>query len=392
MFLRAFRWRIIIRSHPLRASVGAGLIVCGTVCSLAWRYLLKEIPIWLSLVSHPIFQAAQAHPTLGRFIRVLINAVPDIAFALLAVAGLAYLVPDTVRNLEKKRGVRLFLIAFFTLFGLFAIIVNAVNREDQEHKEGLQEERMGVVTKSVTNIQEALRPKVTSMTESERREHLTSALRDEYIITQNPIDPEIVSGAKMPPEAWVNRRLQQMGEKWTVKEQLDHAASQVVQQIAPEEKKARVVFSFFQRDWGGNPSTVKLDPMNDGKFSVSIAAVVVGDTPAQDLQIWIRECLTCEWDSPPPPGFLPSDQDHQFDRQVAFSELLPNVATPRWDFTIKVPTFPKYDSAAIGCYYACKNCAPVDWKKPQVLWVTRTVSGLGRLSPPIAYTPEPARK
>jgi hypothetical protein len=183
---------------------------------LFWHYLYTHIPLWLNYVSHRILQAAQDHPALGRFVHVLINAVPDFSFALLAIAGLGYLVPGYIKKLEKKRGVRIFLICFFTIFGLLAIVVNAVNREDQDHTTASQEDRMGVVLKSVTNIQDALKPRSANMTEAERREHLASSLRDEYILSHNPIDPAILAGKAMPPPDWMNNRLNQIGEKWAV--------------------------------------------------------------------------------------------------------------------------------------------------------------------------------
>ena len=200
-------------SHPIRTSVGTAVAV---LIVLFWHYLFTHIPLWLNYVSHRIFQAAQDHPAVGRFVHVLINAVPDFSFALLAIAGLGYLVPGYIKELEKKRGVRIFLICFFTIFGLLAIVVNAVNREEQDHTTASQEERMGVVLKSVTNIQDALKPRTANMTEAERREHLASSLRDEYILSHNPIDPAILAGKAMPPPDWMNDRLNQMGEKWTV--------------------------------------------------------------------------------------------------------------------------------------------------------------------------------
>jgi hypothetical protein len=363
------------------------------VCGLGWRFFLKTIPVWLVLISDPIFQASQRYPALGRFVHVLVNAVPDIAFALLAVAGLAYLVPETVRRLEAKRGVRLFLITFFTLFGLFAIIVNAVNREEQEHKESAASERMGVVMKSVTNIQEALQPKSPNMTELERREHLMSALRDEYILSHDPIDSEILAGVKMPPEEWMNDRLRKLKEPWAFKDAPKPTAPQIVQQAVPEEKRARLVFSFFQQDMSDAPQTIKLDPMNESKVSVSIVAMVVGDVPAENLQIWIRRCEKCEWVPPSPPGFASTDPDHEFDMATAMPELLPNISTQKWNFTIRVQRFPKFDSFAIGCYYACRNCAPVDWKRPQTLWVTQTLqSGVRLQFSPVLFSPEKVRR
>jgi hypothetical protein len=222
---RFSHWGNLVRSHPIRTSVGSAVAVFTALVVLFWHFIHTHIALWLSKVSHPIFQVAQDHPTAGRFIHVLINAVPDFSFALLAIAGLAYLVPGYVKKLEEERGVRIFLICFFTLFGLLAIVVNAVNREVQDHTAASQEDRMGVVLKSVTNIQDALKSKSANMTEAERREHLAASLRDEYILSHDPIDPAILAGKAMPPEAWMNSRLNQMGETWTVAKDTPQASA-----------------------------------------------------------------------------------------------------------------------------------------------------------------------
>lgn len=313
VFLRLLRWRIIVRHHPLRASLTCSLLACVLTFSLFHQFIVREISKWLTRLSHPIFLAVQAHPALGRFVHILINAVPDSAFALLAVAGLAYLVPGYTKKIEDKRGVRVFLMIFFTMFGAMAIIINAVNREAQDYKDAQSEERMGVVLKSVTHIQEALEPKAINMTEAERHVQLLNSLRDEYIIRQSSIDPEILSGIKIPPTEWMNKRLSVMGEKWTVKEEAKPGPSQVVQ-LPPETKRTRLKFSFFQPEMSvSNLKTVLIDPMTDDKISVRVAAIVDGDA-AENLQIWIRVCKYCQWIPPEPTGLLVSGPDFPFDR------------------------------------------------------------------------------
>jgi hypothetical protein len=152
-----------------------------------------------------------------RGMHVLFNAVPDIAFALLALAGLAYLLPEPVRRLEKKPKTRILLIAFFTLFGVFAIIVNAVNREAQDNKDEKRSEEISTVKDSVHEIEhDLLHTKAGPETEAERRERITAALRADYIISQDPVDPDILNGTKLPPEKWMNDRLHQLGETWTL--------------------------------------------------------------------------------------------------------------------------------------------------------------------------------
>lgn len=229
------------------------------------------------------------------------------------------------------------------------------------------------------------------ISEVDRRKGIESVLRNEFILSHNPIDPEILAGNKMPPQDWMNKRLQEMGETWKVAREEPLAAPNVVEQLMPEPKNAKVEFSFDQDDWSHGPLTTIEDPINGGMVSVSIAAMVLGDTPAENLQIWIRECVGCDWQSPLPIGFAPSDPETPFDRVTLIPELLPNVKTRKWDFTIRLPIFPKANSLGIACYYACKNCGPVDWKNPQMLWVKQP--HIFKLAfPPILHTSVPARR
>lgn len=213
--LRVLKWRVVIRAHPLRTRFLL-LISISVVLVIAFRHLLWiHVPIWVKAISHPIFVAAQSHPLFGRTVHVLFNAIPDTAFALLAVSGLAYLVPKKyLDKIEELGWVRIFLLILFVTFGFSAIVINAIKSENQEFKDAQNEDRMGVVLKSVTNIQIALSPKSVQMTEVQRRQHLLDSVRDQYILEQKDVDPEILSGNKMPPDTWLNQKLSAMGEIW----------------------------------------------------------------------------------------------------------------------------------------------------------------------------------
>jgi len=342
------------------------------VLAVWWHYFLHHIPMWIRSLSHPIFQATQRHSGFGRVVHVVLNAVPDIAFALLAIAGLGYLMPETVRNLENKRATRVFLIMFFAGFGLFAIIVNAVNREDQEHKEGIQETRMGVVTESVIEIQSALQPKATSMTEPERREHLLASLRDEYILKNDVEDPDILTGHKMPPQEWMNARLKQLGETWQFSEPKNTppAATQIVQEIAPEPKMSQIEISFYNEDMVDNPAheiEVPLSIADRQTFTVSVA-MFAKDVPAKNVHMWLRGCDGCTWVAEPTGSS--SVPEHPFDREFSQAEMLPNVAIPKITISMKRPILPPSNKVMIGFYFACDNCPVVDQHKPIPLWVT----------------------
>lgn len=57
------------------------------------------------------------------------------------------------------------------------------------------------------------------LSEADRRKGIENVLRNEFILSHDPIDPQILAGNKMPPDEWMNKRLSEMGEKWTVKEE-----------------------------------------------------------------------------------------------------------------------------------------------------------------------------
>ena len=321
------------------------------------------------------------------------------AFLLLAIAGLSYLMPRKyIDRLETMPGVRIFLVVFFFVFGSAAIIINAVNREEQDFKSSQQATRqaeqtvlMGTVMKSVTNIQDALKPKSVDMSEAERKQHLITALRDEYILQNNPIDEDILAGNKMPPQEWMNKRLREQGESWTVKDQPVPATQQIIQ-LPVEEKQAKIEFSFSQKDQSDPAKTVQFGSLMDGKVTFSISAIVRGETAAKNLHIWIRECVKCEWIPPIPPGFSETSSEQPYDKIASPGDVPPNVGLGKWNFVVKVAEFPLPNGVPLACYYTCTNCAPIDWKRPQTLWVTPNWASFKLHSPSIVYTPEPVPK
>ncbi len=393
--LRSLPLRLVMRSHPLRVRIVLSFVICLTLLVVSRHYLWIHVPILVYRISHPLFITAQTHPMFGRLLHVAFNAVPDIAFALLALAGLAYLVPKSwIDKLEDLIWVRVFLIVLFVTFGFSAIIINAIKSENQGFKDSQSEDRMSVVLKSVLNIQEALKPKAVNMTESERKQHLLESLRAEYIATHSSIDPEILAGNKMPPDDWLNNKLGFLKENWQVHTppplRTAPAQPQVVQQIYPEEKKDTIQFGFYQPDMASGVQTVKLDPLNEGRATFTISGIIKGDAPAKNLDIWIRVCSACSWVSASP-GFVMVDSDHAYDREIVIPEFPANVSFPKWDFTVNFPVFPKVDGVDIGVYYACDSCPTVDWSKPQRLRLAQTFNAATRLPiPSTSYIPKPA--
>ena len=365
------------------------LVIIPAISVMKWRYLWVSILAGLNKLAIYVLRFSMDHPHIARGMHVLLNAMPDAVPLLLGMAGLVYIIPNLARRIEKSKLLRWIVAVFCVLISALAIAVNAINREAQEHTENLQQERLGTVEDTNNQILKAILNPYPDVSEPARRKRIETVLRSKYILSQNQIDPEIIAGNKMPPDDWMNMQLKGLGESWRVKNTENVQPPRIVQE-AVTEKKATVKFSFYQEDRTGDSKTVTLDPMINGKFTASIVAIVEGDIPAENLQIWIRKCIGCQWVATNPPGFLEADADHYSDRQTLLPEALPNVDLPKWNFEIQAPIYPPYETIPIACYYACKNCRTVDWKKPQILYVTKSFSDMYTLQIPLISTaPEP---
>lgn len=53
-------------------------------------------------------------------------------------------------------------------------------------------------------------------TEASRRRNILALLRNEYILSHSSVDPSLLAGTVQPPTEWVNHRLKQLGETWSV--------------------------------------------------------------------------------------------------------------------------------------------------------------------------------
>jgi hypothetical protein len=162
----------------------------------------------------------------------------------------------------------------------------------------------------------------------------------------------------------------------------------IIQQLAPPADIAEIQFSFYS-DYLSKDHLISnvYNIPHDGKVRVSVAAMVVGNSSAENVTIWFRVCTLCAW-SAAPPGFV-STPEKPLDRSISASEMLPNVSSPRWDLEIDLPKYPASDKTYIAAYYACKNCAPVDWAHPQTLWINQPnpFMRLQMLSPSTSYRP-----
>ena len=155
---------------------------------------------------------------------------------LLAIVGIvmSYLPP-------KKETHWVMTIVLFLAGGVGTVIIS-INRSagDTAHRSEVKalNEKIGTVQNQNTAILTTLTNGSLAgqrISEAERRQNVEKVLRNEYILSHDPIDPNIVAGTKMPPESWINERLRQLGEKWTVRDAgLDPSISNEVVKLRDE--------------------------------------------------------------------------------------------------------------------------------------------------------------
>lgn len=208
------------RQNPRKA---IGLIVAVAV--LPWagrlRYAWAAISSWSSRFGDYVLLLPEAHPHVTRLLHFVLNAVPDSVAALLGFAGLAYLMPGLTKRIEKSKRTRIAIAAAIFALMFLALAVNAINRAAQDHKEEDQGKVMSDLRDKIIGVQQQnsqlsnyLLASKGQISEADRRKGIETVLRNEYILSHDPIDPEIVAGNKMPPADWMNYKLKDMGEDW----------------------------------------------------------------------------------------------------------------------------------------------------------------------------------
>ncbi|HVC91419.1 MAG TPA: hypothetical protein VND66_12440 [Acidobacteriaceae bacterium] len=365
---------VVTRTLVMMAFAALGIAVYNR------KLLAQALSRLSSEIGNRVLTFGQLHPHLNRVLHVVLNLVPDFASWLVIIAGLGYLMPGVIQKLGSRKAVRIWIMVVFIAFGIFSIIVNAVNREDQDYKQADQGNRLDSVQKSNTQILGLLISSKGKTSEADRRKSIEQSLTNEYILSNDPIDPEILAGNKMPPQEWMNGRLHQLGETWRVAPAIGGGPA-IIQQIIPEPKKAKLDVSFYQDDPVSRPTHDFVAQVDQDVFKVEVSMFVIGETPAKNVHMWFRVCNGCTWVSDPPGSI--SLPEHPTDREFVVPEMLPNVALPKITLAIKRPAFSKATRIGIGFYYSCENCAPVDSKKPIPLWVQI----IGAPTPPILSAP-----
>lgn len=145
---------------------------------------------------------------------VLADSTPII----LAVAGIV------MSYLPPKREVHLIATVIVLLVGVAGTVVLSVARKksDKTHQTeiGTLNHKLDSVGDQNTRLANFLISERGNggLSEADRRKGIEATLRSKYILSHNPIDPQILAGNAMPPSDWMNQELNKLGEHWTVSE------------------------------------------------------------------------------------------------------------------------------------------------------------------------------
>jgi hypothetical protein len=150
-----------------------------------------------------------------------------------------------------------------------------------------------------------------------RRRVILLALRNEYILSHDRISTALLAGLEWPPSAWINARLQQLGEQW----QIGPGAKPQALEILEEGGSSGKPGSGGQSDAGQNPRTSQITQASERgifdsmDYRMSAASLhKVGDDIILDvvaaghrdqlMRLYISSCYLLDdngirWDQPP---------------------------------------------------------------------------------------------
>lgn len=150
-------------------------------------------------------------------LNVMLFAVVPLALAAIG----AHLATEELPEGSAKRRNILIGVWFLAFFGIACGILVEMLNAKADHKREAEAVDLNVKVDFVGKQNEQLLTSllgVHPLSETDRRKKIEDALRSDYILHHDPIDPLILSGQSYPPTDWMNQRLRQMGENWNFKE------------------------------------------------------------------------------------------------------------------------------------------------------------------------------
>jgi hypothetical protein len=159
----------------------------------------------LSAISPAILNFTNGHPRILRLIHILLNSIPDMTVFLLALAGLVYVMPNVVKKIEGTKALRRGVACAVLIFCIFSVVVNAINREEQERRddehtrvERSSNERLYSVQSSLSSVQTLLVSSKGATSEFDRRRGVLESLRAEYVLKHKDVPVSMMTGDSYP--------------------------------------------------------------------------------------------------------------------------------------------------------------------------------------------------
>ena len=219
--VRAARQRMqLFVAHHLQVVIAIAAASIFVIVSVTfWHFWVTAIPAKISILARVILSFVQAHPRVSHTFHVFVNMVPDIAYVLLAFAGLSYLMPKLVQKIEKRYLLRTAVTVIFICFAVLAIIVNAVNRTDQEERESQLQRKLDKQGGKLDDLKDQQNNVLTFLVnskgqpnEAERRRQILETLRGRYVIDHPEVPVSMLTGDSWPPKEWMDKHLRELKE------------------------------------------------------------------------------------------------------------------------------------------------------------------------------------
>ena len=198
IWLGILRWRTRARSVEMVYRVLTAIIAALACCAVVlWRHFGTD-------ASLPVL--ADMTPILLAIVGIIMSYIPPkkethiVTSFVLIIVGLAGSAVLTVARLKTEAAHR------NEMGGLYRKI-DAVGDQNSKLSDYL------------------LAAKNTGMGETDRRKGILTTLRNQWILSHDPVDPDILAGTKMPPQDWIKKRLVEMGETWSVAEEAPRTAA-----------------------------------------------------------------------------------------------------------------------------------------------------------------------
>lgn len=193
----------LVKSHPIKTAAYGFLL--AILVSAAFVFQRESV---LAVKSF-------WHASVLVWLKVIAYGVIPI---LLAIFGAHY----AAEAIQRKRAKHMARLGFWVSGILCVIMISYIETKgENEHETEVRSlnMRLDAVQGQNTQILQhfvAVAPDAQTR-EISRRKGILAVLRHEWILSHKDVSPGLLAGTEEPPSDWINQRLNQLGEKWSVK-------------------------------------------------------------------------------------------------------------------------------------------------------------------------------